>query len=303
MKVKVYKINLEYTEESKKLPIVDMEENKIDDFLNILKRHSNSKSKNIIFYDEDKKLETSIWYDYISENIKGGYYAFLLAKDTDKIMIESNEEIRKAEKSENNKPKIPSHCVYVKNSNLLLMEDSSNSAGISILQKGLKDYLKPNYKLSFSKTKHKNYIEDAFKFVKYLSEVNISAKDISRYIDKNDKTFMMDLLTDDNFCFNGSLGISEKSDSFKTKLLNFVKSEKEKKEDKIVKNITVKYTDDEKERFVSLKDKLFELSIQINEYDDNIFQNDDNRLIYSTKVYQEVIKKFEVYSYGLEDGK
>lgn len=303
MKVKVYKINLNYLKESKELPIIDMEENKIDNFLDIIKRHSNNKDTNILFKDEETKLETSIWYDYINEDIQNGYYAFLLAKDTNKVMIESDEEIKKAERSNDNKPKIPSHCVYVKNDNLLLMEDSVSSAGILLLQKGLKKALKSNYKLSFSTKNHENYIEDAFKFVNYLSEVKISAKDISKYIKKDDESFMYDLLSANEFSLNGSLSLSKRSKEFKEKVLNYFKfmSQKEKKERKIIENITIKYNSEEKERFLSLKEKLFELTIKINEYDDNIFKNDDDRLKYSTKVYQEIIKGFEVYGYDSEN--
>lgn len=103
-------------------------------------------SQNIRVLDEYKNKETSIWFDsfdynkdFLQNEILRDSICFLLAKDIDFSIIENKEhkKLDSVVKNANTRPKIPSHCVYIPNKNILIMEESTNSATIGAIKRGV----------------------------------------------------------------------------------------------------------------------------------------------------------------------
>lgn len=107
--------------------------------------------KNIRILDTYKNKETSIWFDsfdYINkfenEPIFKDTICFLLAKDMEVELSENkeNKSLGNFSKDTSQTPKIPAHCIFLKNKNILITEYSQEfSNAISVIKRGIKEKL------------------------------------------------------------------------------------------------------------------------------------------------------------------
>lgn len=248
--------------------------------------------------------ETSIWFDsfdditnFSKEAIFDNAVCFLLAKDMNYQFIENKEkkQIENFSVNERIKPKIPSHCVFIKESNILLMEESTNSPTCSTLHRGIINNLKINEKELIFKAKYReNIVERLKSFVENIKFIEMIDLNIEKYLkETEDKDgYLQNFLNNPNTKFNAKLQIE--SDDWKTKVLNFFTDTFNNRLTKEVHNIKVTFKDEkEKDDIVSLYENLVYLKIEKDTYIEDISSLQQfDRLNYSKEIYKTMIEAY-----------
>ena len=130
---------------------------------------------NIRILDTYKGKETSIWFDsfdyekdFSKDEVLQGSVCFLLAKDMDFSIIEDKEKEELGSYTSNSKirPKIPSHCIYLPNQDILIVENNTNAATIGTIKRGITNALRGYVgNLLFSPKLKENIIEILYLFL------------------------------------------------------------------------------------------------------------------------------------------
>lgn len=248
--------------------------------------------------------ETSIWFDsfddittFSKENIFANTVCFLLAKDMNYQFVENKEkkQIENSSHNEKIKPKIPAHCVFIKNTNVLLMEEATNTPTIATLHRGIinKNKLK-NDDLYFQAQYRENIIERLQLFVDNIKSIEM--------IDLNIEKYLKELEDSDgylqNFLHNPDTKITAKlqveSDDWRTKVVSFFIHTFENRVSQELRNIKVTFKDEkQKDDIVTLYENLVYLKIEKELYFDDIsaLQGLD-RLKYSQDIYRTMIEAY-----------
>ncbi len=119
--------------------------NTLEDILKDLSSRLDTEDfKDSRIFDISGDKETSIWFDsfddmdsFSNEEIFDNTICFLLAKDMSYQFVEDKEkkQIESVKYDKSIRPKIPAHCIYLKDENILLMEETSQSPTIASLKK------------------------------------------------------------------------------------------------------------------------------------------------------------------------
>lgn len=248
--------------------------------------------------------ETSIWFDsfdditnFSKEDIFDNTICFLLAKDINYQFVENKEkkQIENFSINEKIRPKIPSHCVFIKDSNILLMEDGPNTPTHSSLHRGIVNNIEINNKeLVFKARYRKDILERLKLFVDNIESIEMIDLNIEKYLkETEDRDGYIQ-----NFLWNSSTKITAKlqieSNDLKTKTLNFFEQIFNNKSTQEMQNIKITYKDEkQKDDIISLYDNLVYLKVEKDSYIEDISSMQQiDRLNYSKEIYKTMIEAY-----------
>jgi len=87
------------------------------------------------------------------------------------------------------RPKIPAHCVLIKDSNILLMEETSETPTISVLKRWIvNNLLLKNEDLIFKAKYRKDIIERLQLFVDHIKSIEMIDLNIEKYLKESEDT-------------------------------------------------------------------------------------------------------------------
>lgn len=262
-----------------------------------------SNSRRILDINANDK-ETSIWFDsfeditnFAKENTFNNTVCFLLAKDMNYQFVENKEkqQIEGSSHNEKIKPKIPSHCVFIKSKNILLMEEATNTPTISTLHRGIVNNIKlQNNDLYFKAKYRENIIERLRLFVDNIKSIEMIDLNMEKYLVEEEDTdgSLQNFLHNPNTKFTAKLQVE--SDDWRTKIVNYFAETFNNRLSKEVHNIKVTFKDEkEKDDIVNLYENLVYLKIEKESYieDISLLQGMD-RLEYSKEIYKTMIKAY-----------
>jgi hypothetical protein len=277
-------------------------------FENILKELSSklddTDSYNTRVLDTYNGIETSIWFDsfdnvidFSKEDIFEDTICFLLAKDMNYQLIENKEEnkLENISYNERIKPKIPSHCVFIKSQDILLMETSTNAPTASTLHRGIIrniNVYKEN--LMFQAQYREDIIERLNCFIDNIKSIEMIDLNLEKYLkDTEDTDGQLQ-----NFLYNPETKITAKlfveTDDWKTKALNFFTHTFHNQASKELNNIKITYKDEsQKDDVIELYNNLVFLKVEKEFYVDDISQlREYDRLKYSQDIYKTMIEAY-----------
>jgi len=295
IKVKVFEILIDKTENL----FIQNLKSALTELASILDNEDNSERRLLDkYYDK----ETSIWFDSfdnysICNNID--YICFLMAKDVNYMLTEDSEtqEIKHF-KSDKIRPKVPAHCVYVKQKNLILIEQIANAPTEATLKRGLSKNL--NLKQSFLEFKpvyRKDIIKRLQAFVNTISNIEIDTNselvELTNHLNDDDG-FLQNLVSNPNTKVNISLNLE--SDDSRQKVVNFFSRAFENgKIREFIKNIKISHLNENDENEITkLVENLLFLSLEKEVIHQNILEVDD-RVEYSKNKYLAMIKSYETH--------
>lgn len=248
--------------------------------------------------------ETSIWFDsfdditnFSKEKIFENTVCFLLAKDMNYQFIENKEkkQIENFAHNEKIKPKIPAHCIFIKNSNILLMEESSDAPTNSTLRRGIINILAlKNEDLNFKAKYRENIIERLQQFVDNIKTIEMIDLNIEKYLKEIEDTdgYLQNFLHNPNTKITAKLQVE--SDDWRTKVVNFFTDTFNNRLSQEVHNIRVTFKDEkQKDDIVSLYENLVYLKIEKDLYIEDISKLEGmDRLKYSKEIYKTMIEAY-----------
>lgn len=167
---------------------------------------------------------------------------FLLAKDI-KCLYEN-----KIEGSLDNKntepdniqiqPKLPTHCVYFKTSNRLIIQDGKNTTSAKEIENGI---INIQGIVKIIQLKRNDVVEQIAKVASAIEKIDINDLNLAEFLPKTDREIITELMSDPDSKINLTLNITNKSDEYKEKIVDlFIKSYK-KEIKKNFNNLKVSY--------------------------------------------------------------
>ncbi|WP_334088551.1 hypothetical protein [Helicobacter typhlonius] len=260
-----------------------------------------------VLYKDTKGKETSIWFDSFDyqkdfdndETLKNSI-CFLLAKDIDFSMVE-NKECNQLDAVVADKkicPKIPSHCIYIPNEKILIIEESSNSAGIKTMEKGIFKKI-PECKdfLHFQAKNRENIIERLKFFSDKIQSIELIDLNLTNYVKEDHSGKILDIITHNRVKLKATLAI-EDDKGLKNKIVDLFANIFESQYTRELRNIKVKIKDEnEHKEIIDLYSNLVYLKIEKEHYytDIAVLQNNENeRIEYSKSVYRSLIEAYNV---------
>ncbi|RAX51826.1 hypothetical protein CCY99_08475 [Helicobacter sp. 16-1353] len=280
-----------------------------DDILKELyTRLDDKEGNNVRILDSCRNKETSIWFDsfdydkdFLEDNIFTNAICFLLAKDMDISFVEDRESRRlnSVETSGNIRPKIPSHCIYLSDKNILIIEESDKSANISTIQRGIGNILgKTKPDILFTPKNRDDIIERLSMLIEKIKSIELIDLNLHNYLKSDDdisNSILLNIITNPKCKINGILRITDESQSFKNTILDFFIACFNNPID--LSNIKINLKDENDRReIIELYNNLLFLKITIENYYGDISELQDDekkRIEYSKSVYRALI---EVYN-------
>lgn len=248
--------------------------------------------------------ETSIWFDsfdditnFSKEKIFDNTVCFLLAKDMNYQFVENKEkkQIENSAHNEKIKPKIPAHCVFIKNMNILLMEEASETPTISTLKRGIITNLSlKNEDLNFKAKYRENIIERLQQFVDNIKTIEMIDLNIEKYLKQTDDMsgYLQNFLHNPNTKITAKLQVE--SSDWRTKVVNFFTDTFNNRLSQEVHNIKVTFKDEkQKDDILTLYENLVYLKIEKDLYIEDISELQGmDRLKYSKEIYKTMIEAY-----------
>ena len=248
--------------------------------------------------------ETSIWFDsfddvtnFDKDNKFDDTICFLLAKDITYQFVENTKKkiIENSSNKKNIKPKTPSHCVFIKSENILLMEETTDTPTIATLKRGILNHLKMKQDdLLFNPKYHEDVIERLEKFVDNIQSIEISDLNIQKYLKEEGDTtgYIGSILSNPETKLTTRLELH--SNDLRSKTVNFFKSIFDNRITKELSNIKIIYKDEkEKNEIIMLYNNLIYIKIEKDIYHEDITELKNNdRLDYSKSIYKTLIEAY-----------
>lgn len=264
---------------------------------------NDSKNTRILDINANDK-ETSIWLDsfdditnFSKEDIFNNTVCFLLAKDMNYQFVENKEknQIENSVHNEKIKPKIPAHCVFIKKSNILLMEEASETPSISTLKRGIINNLAlKNEDLIFKAKYRENIIERLQLFVDNIKTIEMIDLNIEKYLKEIEDAdgYLQNFLHNPNTKITAKLQVE--SDDWRTKVINFFTDTFNNRASKEVHNIKVTFKDEKQnDDIISLYENLVYFKIEKDLYIEDISKLEGiDRLKYSKEIYKTMIEAY-----------
>lgn len=262
---------------------------------------------NIRIFDTNKKgKETSIWFDsfdyqqdFISNDILKESICFLLAKDIDFSIIENkeNKQLDGIMGDEKIHPKIPSHCIYIPSDNIFIIEESSNSANIATIKRGIfKVFSEYKNFLQFKAKNRENIIERLRDFIDKIQSIEMIDLNLSNYFKEDEDGELLNIITNPNTKIKASLSVENNDNILKNKIVDFFTSIFENQATRELRNIQIKFKDEnEHKEIIDLYNNLIFLKIEKEHYYSDIanLQNNENeRIEYSKSIYRALIEEY-----------
>lgn len=259
-----------------------------------------------IFDTNNKGKETSIWFDsfdyqqdFMSDNVLKDSICFLLAKDIDFSMVEDKEknQLDGIMANQSITPKIPSHCIYLPNDSIFIIEESTNSANIATVKKGIFRVL-PECKnfLQFQAKNRENIIERLQNLMNKIQSIEMIDLNLTNYFKEDRSGEFLNIITNPNTKIKASLSIEKNDNNLKNIIVGFFTNMFENQATRKLQNIKVKLSDEkEHKEIIDLYDNLVYLKIEKEHYYKNIanLQNNENeRIKYSKSIYKALIKEY-----------
>lgn len=293
----------------KNILLVDNEKGFVD-FESILKELSSTlddiDSVNHRILDKNSKdKETSIWFDsfdniniFSKEIIFDDTICFLLAKDMNFQLVEDKENhcIENFSSTLNLKPKIPSHCVFIKSKNILLMEETTNSPTISTLHRGVVGNTRSIQKddIDFKAQYRENIIERLEQFVDNIKSIEMTDINIEKYLKESEDTdgYLHNFLHNPETKLNAKLSIE--SSDWRTKAVKFFTATFNNRVSKELNNIKISFKDDkQKDDILALYNNLVYLKVEKEIYHEYISGLQEmERIEYSKNIYKTMIEAY-----------
>jgi regulation of enolase protein 1 (concanavalin A-like superfamily) len=248
--------------------------------------------------------ETSIWFDsfdditnFSKEILFDNAVCFLLAKDMNYQFVENKEkkQIENSLHNEKIKPKIPAHCVFIKNKNILLMEETTDAPTVSTFKRGITNNLKyTNDDLSFKAKYRENIVERLQQFVDNIKTIEMIDLNIEKYLKEIEDTDgnLQNFLHNPNTKITAKLQVE--SNDWKTKVLNLFVDTFNNRLSKEIQNIKVTFKDDkQRDEIITLYQNLVYLKIEKEVYLEDISSLQQvDRLKYSKEIYRTMIEAY-----------
>lgn len=259
-----------------------------------------------IFDTNNKGKETSIWFDsfdyqqdFMSDNVLKDSICFLLAKDIDFSMVEDKEknQLDGIMANQSITPKIPSHCIYLPNDSIFIIEESTNSANIATVKKGIFRVL-PECKnfLQFQAKNRENIIERLQNLMNKIQSIEMIDLNLTNYFKEDRSGEFLNIITNPNTKIKASLSIEKNDNNLKNIIVGFFTNMFENQATRKLQNIKVKLSDEkEHKEIIDLYDNLVYLKIEKEHYYKDIanLQNNENeRIKYSKSIYKALIKEY-----------
>lgn len=256
--------------------------------------------------DTYKGKETSIWFDsfdyekdFSRDEILQDSVCFLLAKDMDFFIIEDKEKEELGSYTSNSKvrPKIPTHCIYLPNQDILIVENNTNAATISTIKRGIANALRGCVgNLLFSPKLKENIIEILYLFVEKIESIDLYDLKLHKYLSNPEDSDgnLLSIITNPNSQFKVTLQIKQNDSTIKSKVVNLFRGILEGKIEQELSNIKIKYKNEKNEKeTANLYDNLVFLNIEKEHYYNDISGLEENeRIGYSKSIYKALIEEF-----------
>lgn len=268
------------------------------------KLNDSNKDTGILVFDKKKDTETSIWFDsfdyndkFANSDILKETVCFLLAKDIDLSIVENKTEEKLESFVTNDKirPKIPSHCIFLPNKNILIMENNTNKSitigtiknGITNILYDTKDYL------SFTPILRQNIIERLKFFTDKIQSLKLIDLKLQNFLDNSEDTDgqLLNIISNPEAKFTVSLQLENEKSEYKKSIIGVFESILSNKTNYALKNMQIMLKDEkEQKEVVELYNNLVSLTIETehgyNEY------NFEERITYSISIYEALVKEF-----------
>lgn len=274
------------------------------DFSTILKNLSLHLTSSCAFDTNQNSIETSIWLDSFNEVSKfsdnstfDDTVCFLLAKDMNYQLVEDKEEEKIENISSTTKfmPKIPSHCVYFKSKNILLMEESDNSPNINTLKRGIQSNINSIKKgdINFNAIYREDIIERLNLFANKIKSIEIVDLNLEKYLEeKEDDGLLFNVLHHPDTKLNAKLQIE--SSDWRAKVVKLFENFFDNKTTRELKNIKISYKDENNnDDIIDLYNNLVYLKVEKENYLDDIsILKNIERIEYSKNIYKTMIDAY-----------
>ena len=261
---------------------------------------------NIRILDTYKGKETSIWFDsfdyekdFSKDEVLQGSVCFLLAKDMDFSIIEDKEKEELGSYTSNSqmRPKIPSHCIYLPNQDILIVENNTNAATIGTIKRGITNALRGYVgNLLFSPKLKENIIEILYLFLEKIESIDLCDLKLHKYLSNPEDSDgeLLSIITNPNSQFKATLQIKQNDSTIKSKVVDYFRKILEGKIEQELSNIKIKYKNEKNDKeTANLYDNLVFLTIEKEHYYDDISRLDENeRIGYSKSIYKALIEEF-----------
>lgn len=248
--------------------------------------------------------ETSIWFDSFdnvtsfSKNIIfNDAVCFLLAKDLNYQFVENKEkkQIQSSSHNEKIKPKIPSHCIFIKSKNILLMEEATNTPTVSTLHRGIVNNTKiQNKDLNFQAKYRENIIERLELFVDNIKSIEMIDLNIEKYLKEIEDSdgYLQNFLHNPNTKITAKLQVE--SNDWRTKAVSFFRDTFNNRVSRELNNIKITFKDEkQKDDIITIYENLVYLKIEKELYFDDISSLEElDRLEYSKDIYKTIIEAY-----------
>lgn len=260
-----------------------------------------TQSKRYFYISTKSKKEISIYLDSFehrekfTSNVFDDTICFLLAKDV-KCLYENKIEgslDNKNTESDNMEiqPKLPTHCVYFKNSSCLIVQDGENATTSPEIEKGIKNV---KGKVKITQLKRNDVIQQIARVASAIEKIDIDDLQLAEFLTQSKGTTLAELMSDPDSKIKLTLNLADKSDEFKEKIVDlFIKSYKKEIKKKF-NNLKISYknNDGDTEAFDLIENLLkfkIEVDKDLSDFDSN--KEDKDRLEISLEIYKELIIK------------
>lgn len=266
--------------------------------------NDNLENKTFLMQTKNKK-DISIYFDSLdnidkfTNEIFENTICFLLAKDID-CLYENKKEGYLDNKNNDLittelQPKLPTHCIYFIDTQILIIQNSSDGVTIQSLLKGLKNNMtKFLLEITPKQLTRNDALEQLKKLINRIEKIEIKDLKLAKYLNHQDNGDLFDILNEKTLKFYATLDTKDQPSKLKNIAFKLFENSLNKNFINEFENIkiTCKNNNNENEIF-DLVENLLKLKITVeNDLSDYYDKKSLNRLEDSIIIYEELIKAY-----------